>query len=135
MGFHTSCGIVPFKLELNGNAWNWDVSIDNPKLPRWLHNIEFPYDHIEDEDEDGYVDIGEGWLFHPDPLEEFDDLYLTPIKKGKLTVYYINESQYAAGGGIEPSIVALDLNSIKAFKKDFKIPDKIVTNKKTYQTL
>lgn len=135
MGSSTSCGIVPFKLELDGNAWNWDVSHDNPKLPKWLYNLYFGYDGVLRDEIDDNIDIGNGWMYHPDPFEEYDDLYLTPIKKDKFTVYSINESQYSCGGGIEPSIVALDKKSLEVFKKDFDIKDKILTNKKTYQTI
>ena len=130
MGYSTSSGRVPFAVQ---NLVYGEIGRPG-NLPDFIVKM-------ENDETESYpnIDLGKGWTTNiesSDNCVEHDDMYLTMIThESGLRVYYVNECEYSAGGGLEPTICAMSRTPLEKFVKDFNIDEEIISNAKLYQTL
>lgn len=133
MGLHTYAGFAKFAVRLYG-----DENIEICNLVNYMDAWnEDPFDF-------------DGWHCpHNEWLEDFDDISPVPIVKGNICfpaedgvidgdykIYFVNESPDECCGGFEPTIFAMNEQSIKQFCKDFGISEELIeTDTIVYQTL
>ena len=134
MGRHTYSDVVPFVMRY---VWSGDNDRDRDTESLSIFN---PYGPVEDMV--NFQTIRNGWVLNTDldrfeghmpegiiPLTESYELgkhnriYSSVAwKKGDMTVYVVNESEWESGGGIEASLVADSREAIQAFYDEVAKP-------------
>jgi len=129
MGTSVCKAVAPFALalDLDFDLSRQDEVKDVPDV------VKKAFIEYMDNGEQSGFDLGNGWL--QTDSKEFKEVYPHAWSKGKFTVFSVNESQYSAGCGCEPTFFAKSEAALKAFKKDFKIKEKIEKNKAVVQFL